>query len=461
MSSIAELWHLLPGYHIDHSISESGPTPGITVDGTMALIPIVGPTSKYGQHGTSSTVHVRSLVRQAAESPAIDRAMVYFDTPGGQVAGNMELANDVLALASIKPTFAFGSDLLASAGYEVASQAGRIFTNDSALVGSIGTMAMLYDTSKMFESMGVKAHSLATGEHKGVGAMGVPITDAQVAARRELITKVNEQFIQAVSTGRNMTKAQAKQLADGRVHIASDAMELGLIDRVATLEQSIEELRHYSPSTKVFSMYPQNGAGTAATLIPQSTSTFTSGGLQPAAQIPQQQPVPPPPALSAPVNAVEPATIEEIEAACPGVSAEFVLAQFKAKATVQSAQTAYIQHVTQENAALKLGNLPAQAPVQPVAEVQPVAPQQQAAAPILPVQMPGNTSLAPAAPEHEWLHDPVGFWNQEVARRRDMYVASGKMLHEAQTMACSETIRAFPGLADAFNSAMGVSPRAK
>ena len=173
---------------------------------------------------------------------------MHVDSPGGEVSGNLDLAGDVRALSEIKPTFTYASDMLASAAYETASQTGRIYSNAGALVGSIGTMSSMIDASELAANMGVKVIPITSGGMKGEGMFGTPVTQEQINYRQGLINSMNNQFIEAVASGRNMDHNQARGLADGRVHMAADAVQLGLIDGVTSLETAISNLQNFTSS---------------------------------------------------------------------------------------------------------------------------------------------------------------------------------------------------------------------
>lgn len=244
---ISELWEILPGYVI--SLTEEGPAASSEdwrqIDGT-AIIDVNGPTSKFGGGGTASSMVARAKLRNAIASPEVDSVMLTFDSPGGTVSGTHDFAMDVRNASAIKPTFAYGSDMMASAAYHVASQAGRVFANPSAFVGSIGVVSTLVDASQLAETQGVKVHQVSSGGMKGMGTFGTPITAEHLAYQQDRINQVTDQFIESVAVGRGMQSGAVRSLADGRVHIAADAARLGLIDSVVPFEQSLGILRDYT-----------------------------------------------------------------------------------------------------------------------------------------------------------------------------------------------------------------------
>ena len=136
----------------------------------------------------------------------------------------------------------FIEDLGASAAYKAASQAGRLSANEPAFIGSIGVYQVVEDTSEMAEKMGVKVHVISTGEFKGAGVPGAPVTDAVLQDVQNEVDALNELFMKAVAKGRHMDIRTVRKLADGRVHIAAKAQSLGLIDAVESFDDALAGL---------------------------------------------------------------------------------------------------------------------------------------------------------------------------------------------------------------------------
>ncbi|MHB8862043.1 MAG: S49 family peptidase [Pirellulaceae bacterium] len=137
----------------------------------------------------------------------------------------------------------FLDDLTASAAYWVASQATKVYANNkTALIGSIGTFAVLIDQSKRAEQLGVKVHVIKAGDFKGTGTPGTAITDKQLAHMQHIVDAANAEFLRGVATGRKMGSLAISAVADGRVHVAAEAKRLGLIDDVKPFDDVVRDL---------------------------------------------------------------------------------------------------------------------------------------------------------------------------------------------------------------------------
>jgi signal peptide peptidase SppA len=211
----------------------------LSIAGGVATIPISGVLLKtvpgwvrYWDIEATGYDEIRQMLALAVADPRVERIELRIDSPGGQVAGGMETADAIRAADGVKPVTAVVEDLAASGAYWLATSARRIEAGRNAEIGSIGVYMVYQDWSRMFESAGVKTIVIRSGEHKGMGVPGAPITEAQIAAEQEIVDQIAGHFVQQVAVGRRLTIDQVKPLATGRVWLAPAALELGLIDAV-------------------------------------------------------------------------------------------------------------------------------------------------------------------------------------------------------------------------------------
>lgn len=269
---------------------------GEIVDG-VALIEIRGSMAKQQVSAFSgtSTVAARQAVRAAATDESVKSIMLVVDSPGGTVAGTGELAADIGSAAQKKPVIALIEDMGASAAYWAVCQATQVYAQPAAMVGSIGTYGVVYDSSQAAADRGIKVHVVRAGQFKGTGVPGTEVTPEQLADLQSQIDAVNELFLQAVSSGRKLPMDKVRGIATGQVWIGRGAVASGLIDDVATFDQAFE----LAATGKTKSLRTRLGK--------PGTASFA-----------------------------------ELTAAVPYASAEFLCSQLKREATVDEAQRAWI-----------------------------------------------------------------------------------------------------------------------
>jgi signal peptide peptidase SppA len=216
----------------------------MTADG-IAIISIEGQTQKGdSSFGGTCTVRIRQAVRQAVRDPAVKGLMLLIDSPGGTCAGTAELASDIAAAAKVKPLHAHIEDLGASAAYWIASQARHVSATPTSLVGSIGTVAVVEDSSGQLNKEGVVVHVVSTGAYKGAFSPGAPVSEDHLKYLQSYVNGLNEHFLAGVAAGRGVALDRVRTWADGRLHLAADAKAMGMIDAVCGQDAAMETLRN-------------------------------------------------------------------------------------------------------------------------------------------------------------------------------------------------------------------------
>jgi signal peptide peptidase SppA len=202
------------------------------VDG-VAVIRLEGPMDRYGDwYGGASTAETTVAVICAMNDPAVACTVMRVNSPGGSVDGLAELGDAVKAHAEVKPIYVQVEGGAYSAALYASAHATAIYAHRMDEVGSIGTILGTYDLSAWFKEMGVEAVVIATGDYKGAGFPGAPITDAQREEWKRGVLVYFADFKKQLQVGRELTKKQVEDLADGRYWIAGEALELGLIDKI-------------------------------------------------------------------------------------------------------------------------------------------------------------------------------------------------------------------------------------
>ncbi|MDR3709952.1 MAG: S49 family peptidase [Capsulimonadaceae bacterium] len=207
-------------------------------DNGVACLCVAGVMTKrpvsWGQN--TSTVLLRRAIRQAAMDEAVRAIALIVDSPGGQVSGTADLADEIRAARGRKPVGAYIEDVGCSAAYWAASQADFIYCNRTAQVGSIGTLLVVEDSSKAHETAGIAVHVIGTGKFKGAGVDGAPLTDDQADDFRRLTEEINAQFVSSVSLMRGIS-GEAISALEARTYVGKAAVAKGLVDKVASVDE--------------------------------------------------------------------------------------------------------------------------------------------------------------------------------------------------------------------------------
>ena len=221
----------------------SGSYSGYSLVGDVAVVELAGVMMRrLGStellSGGLSTVHIGAALNQADNDPAVRAVLLDVDSPGGEVHGTEELADIVSHLR--KPVVAWTGGMMASAAYWVSAAADRIVATETADIGSIGVAAMHYDRSGADEQAGVKRTIITAGQYKRILADNAPLTEVGEAFLQKRVHAYYAMFVEHVATCRGSTpEAVHERMADGRVFLAGEALERGLIDAVGNFETAL------------------------------------------------------------------------------------------------------------------------------------------------------------------------------------------------------------------------------
>ncbi len=193
--------------------------------------------------GGTSTEEIAKWLRQAMASPSVSAIVLDVDSPGGSVFGVEELAREIRASRGTKPIVAIANSVMASAAYWIASAADQVVASPSAIVGSVGVLAMHADYSQRNETDGVRMTLVTAGKYKGEGGEDFPLTSEAQGHMQSEVNRYYDMFTKAIAAGRRVTAGQVRDgYGQGRAVGAPQALDLGMIDRIETYDQLIDRL---------------------------------------------------------------------------------------------------------------------------------------------------------------------------------------------------------------------------
>lgn len=215
--------------------------------GAVQVIPVSGPMLPRSISGWFGTIAGMDVLRQriegAARNPDVAAIVLDIDSPGGTVAGTAETAAVVAAAAQQKPVVAVANSLMASAAYWIGSQATEVVMAPHSDAGSVGVVAMHANVARMYERLGVEMTVIRSGPRKAEGHPFGPLDEAAREAIQARVDDAAGAFLDAVAAGRRMGRKTAQdRFGAGHVMGAREAVESGLADRMATLDEVVAGL---------------------------------------------------------------------------------------------------------------------------------------------------------------------------------------------------------------------------
>lgn len=169
------------------------------------------------------------------------KAVVFrIDSRGGSSLASDIIWREAKLLAAEKPLIVSMSDVAASGGYYIATPARKIYAEPTTITGSIGVFGLIPNAEKLLkDKMGLDFEYVGTGKHSDIGRMDRAMTSEEREYIESIIDKIYDTFLTRVAQGRNMTKEQVNEIAQGRVWTGVMAKEVGLVDELGGLEAAI------------------------------------------------------------------------------------------------------------------------------------------------------------------------------------------------------------------------------
>jgi len=173
----------------------------------------------------------------AQRDPGVRGIVLEVDSPGGEVAGLLELAG--IVADSEKPVWAHANEIAMSAAYWLASSAGKIFAPTTGMLGSIGVVFLHVDRSKQIEKAGLVYTPIFAGARKIDLASFAPLSEPARATAQTRVDQVYAMFTEHVANARKIDE-QAVRDTEAGIYSIQDAVGMQLADEIATLGDVVQ-----------------------------------------------------------------------------------------------------------------------------------------------------------------------------------------------------------------------------
>lgn len=190
-----------------------------------------------------------TFILHTARSPH-DQAVVRIGSPGGRVMDYGLASAQLLRLRSKGLTLTACVDkVAASGGYMMACAANTVVATPFSLVGSIGVLAQTANFSKVLKRHEIDWIQITAGKWKRTVDTLSEVTEEQRAKAQEDLQAIHEAFKGMVQQQRN--SLDVDEVATGEVFLGAEAMQRGLVDRLGTSDEVLEEFMKVSDVIEV------------------------------------------------------------------------------------------------------------------------------------------------------------------------------------------------------------------
>ena len=202
-----------------------GGTGVIQLSGFLAM----GLTKFDRMTGATDMGDIGDSIDEMLANPAVKRIAFEIDSPGGTVVGTPELADKIASIPL--PTMSYARKLMASGAYYTGSQSDYVIASPSAIVGSIGVVAVDESYEEAFKNMGIKVEVFRAGKYKAPNIGGEGYTQEMRDMEQSTIEAMAEEFKQTVLRKRSYA---SRDDMEGQVFTGREAANKNLITGLAS-----------------------------------------------------------------------------------------------------------------------------------------------------------------------------------------------------------------------------------
>ena len=215
------------------------------------------------------------IFEELRKDKKIKAVVLRVNSPGGSAFASDVMWRELELLKKEKPLIVSMGQYAASGGYYISAPADAIVANPLTVTGSIGVFGMYFTYGKLLqEKLGVHPHVVNTNVYSDFGSVFRPMSELERRTMLHSVEEVYTDFLQCVASGRGKTTAEIDSVGQGRVWSGIDALELGLVDQLGTLEDAIALAAERAECEDNYrlSVYPKSDSDFMSQMLDQFSS---------------------------------------------------------------------------------------------------------------------------------------------------------------------------------------------
>src|SRR6201991_778315 len=193
-----------------------------------------------GDDNNIGSERISKALRKVRLDDKVKAVVLRVNSPGGSSLASDVIWREVMLTKKVKPIIVSMGDVAASGGYYIACAADSIIAEPNTITGSIGIFAILPNMQKLFnDKLGITFDGVKTGKYADLGDISRPLSPEEKAILQNSVNRGYDDFTKAVAEGRHKTQAYINSIGQGRVWTGTQALKLGLVDRLGTINDAI------------------------------------------------------------------------------------------------------------------------------------------------------------------------------------------------------------------------------
>ena len=193
-----------------------------------------------GRQQVSGEYFSRQIAKVRADSTV--KAVVFrVNSPGGSVLASEQIKSEIELMMKDKPVVASYGEYAASGGYWISNSCDKIYSDAVTLTGSIGVFSIIPDLSKTVKDLAhVNIVQVTSNKHTDMYSGMRPLDQDELDYMQASVESIYDRFVNIVSEGRGLEPDFVDSIAQGRVWAGTDALKIGLVDELGTLEDALK-----------------------------------------------------------------------------------------------------------------------------------------------------------------------------------------------------------------------------
>lgn len=196
--------------------------------------------SGEGSDNEIGSERISRAIRKARLDENIKAIVLRVNSGGGSALASDVIWREIILSKKVKPVIASFGDVAASGGYYIGCAADSIFVQPNTITGSIGVFGIIPNFQNLLNNkLGITFDGVKTGKYADIMSVTRPLTAGERFIIQNDVNHVYDSFITRVADGRKKTKAQVDSIGGGHVWIGTDAVKIGLADRLGSFNDAI------------------------------------------------------------------------------------------------------------------------------------------------------------------------------------------------------------------------------
>ena len=206
----------------------------------IAVVNIEGEiTMGESLENTAGADTIIAQLQKVKQDKSVRGLVLRINSPGGSALASELIRQEVEAIQkSGIPVVTSMGGMAASGGYWIAATSDKILADKNTLTGSIGIFGVMFNLEKTAKNLGIREDGITTSPLAEISSLK-PLSEEQKMLIQMSVEQGYREFLDLVSRGRNIAKADVDKIAQGQVWLGAVAKEKALVDQLGDFDDAL------------------------------------------------------------------------------------------------------------------------------------------------------------------------------------------------------------------------------